>query len=182
MTNWHDPSLMLAEFAALVKLIHVLSGMYIWEFIQGLEYEYSIITGRRKFTWTAPIYLAGRWSTLLLIIIEFLQLDTSFAINCQAMITTSFTFGTLSLISTSTLVTLRAFALWEQNKVVIAIGSTLWLANASSYLYSIVTFRGHQVDAFCLFVHTSHASILILSTFITDFVLLAFMLSGVLRW
>jgi hypothetical protein len=30
-----------------------------------------------------------------------------------------------------------SFALWEQKKVVIAIGSTLWLANATSYVYSL---------------------------------------------
>ncbi|KAH9969862.1 hypothetical protein BC827DRAFT_1263031 [Russula dissimulans] len=195
MTNWHNPSLVLAEFGpspssqgnsnnldsltvALEKLIHVLSG--IWEFVQTLQYEYSILTGRRKATWTSPAL--GRWSTLLLIIIEFLELDSSYSLNCQAVVTTTFTFGTLSLLSTSTLVTLRAFALWEQNRVVIAIGSALWLVNASSYLYSIITFRGHQVDAFCLFVHTSHASILVLSTFITDFVLLVLMLAGVMRW
>jgi len=92
------------------------------------------------------------------------------------------TLGALSFLSASTLAILRAFAVWEQKKTIIVIGSTLWLANASSYIYSLSTFRGHQVDGFCAFVHSSRISILILSTFITDISILVLMLAGVLRW
>jgi len=49
-------------------------------------------------------------------------------------------------------------------------------------LSAIVTFRGHQIGDVCVFIRSSHSNMLVLSTFIMDFVLLAFMLAGVLRW
>ncbi|KAH9969863.1 hypothetical protein BC827DRAFT_1263032 [Russula dissimulans] len=220
MTNWNNSSRILAETplsplskespvpfvqltVVLVKLIHVVSGIYIWEFVQSLDYEFSIMTGRRKFTRTSPLYIGGRWCTLILIIIRLLISDTSRVMSCQAAVTVPFvryshplmlaghlsfnwkhikTLGTLSLLLASTLAILRAFALWEQKKVVIAIGSTLWLANATSYVYSISTLRGHQVDGVCLMVHSSRTSVLIISTSITDISILLLMLAGVLRW
>jgi len=113
---------------------------------------------------------------------EFVSLNTSLDISCQAVTTSDFAFGTLSLLSASTLVILRTIALWEQRKVVIAIGSALWLANATAYIYSVSTFRGHQIDGACVFIHSSRSNIIILSTFITDLVLLSLMLAGLLRW
>jgi len=126
----------------------------------------------------------ARWFTLLLVIIEFVNLNTmaSLNISCQAVITSGFTFGTVSLLSASTSVILRTFALWEQNKVIIAIGSTLWLANATTYIYTVSTFRGLKLDGACLYIHSSRANVIVLSTFITDFVLLTLMLAGILRW
>jgi len=126
--------------------------------------------------------------------------------------------GTLSFLFASTLAILRAwaklvlssvhsssqcgivsFALWEQKKVIVAIGSTLWLANVTSYIYSLhlspyqkwsfwnrlpglSTSHGHQVGVFCEIVHGSRFSALLLSTFITDFSILVLMVAGVLRW
>ena len=46
----------------------------------------------------------------------------------------------------------------------------------------VVTFRGHWIDGICVFIRSSRASVVVLSTFIMDFVLLALMLAGVLRW
>jgi len=182
MTHWHDLPVIYAENVALVKLCHVLGGLYIWEFVQSLGYEYSIITGRRKLTLTSPLYIATRWLTLVLITIEFAGFDARHPITCQAMITLNFTFGTLALLSSSALVILRAIALWEQNKVVIAIGCILWLTNASIYSYSIATFRGENGQGYCMFNRASHDDILVLSTFITDFSTLALMFAGVMRW
>jgi len=77
---------------------------------------------------------------------------------------------------------LRVYALWERNKVVIAIASAFWLANAASLTYTVFTARGHRDDGRCIFDHILHTRIGIFSTFITDLVLLVLMLSGILRW
>jgi len=184
MTNWHSPSLIFAENVAFVKLVHAVGGVYIWEFVWSLGYEYSIMTGRRKFTWSFLPYIAARWFALILTIVEFVALDTSLNMTCRAMMTSDFVLGSLTLLSASTLVILRAVALWEKSKVIIAMGCTLWLANATTYIYgiSISAFRGLQINGVCMFIRSSHASILVLSTFITDLILLALMLLGALRW
>ncbi|KAH9969917.1 hypothetical protein BC827DRAFT_1163984, partial [Russula dissimulans] len=73
-------------------------------------------------------------------------------------------------------------ALWEQRKVVIAMGSALWLANATAYVYGAFTLRGDKIDGAGMFIHLSHSNIIILSTFFTDLVLLSLMFAGLLRW
>ncbi|KAH9969912.1 hypothetical protein BC827DRAFT_47296 [Russula dissimulans] len=76
-------------------------------------------------------------------------------------------------------------ALWEQRKVVIAMGSALWLANATAYTYSMSTFRGHKIGGVtgaCVLIDSSGSTIIVLSTFITDLVLLSLMFAGLLRW
>ncbi|KAH9969918.1 hypothetical protein BC827DRAFT_1164003 [Russula dissimulans] len=102
MTKWHNPSVILAETIAVVKLVYVVGGLYMyaiiflisdesifnicttgWEFVWSIGYEYSIMTGRRKFTWSFLTYVAGRWFTLLVVIIEFVSLETSLNINYQ---------------------------------------------------------------------------------------------------
>lgn len=182
MTNWHDPALQEAEDVAHVKFVHVMGGLFIWEFLLNLDFEYSIMSGRRKFTRTSLIYIASRWFTLLLIIVEFLGFDSSQRIDCQAQVSTLFTFGTLAYLSASALIILRIYALWERQKVVVAVVSVIWLANAVSYVYTIATTYAHRVDGICVTFNPLRNRIYIFSTFISDLAFLAFTLTGVLRW
>jgi len=184
MTNWNGPSVILAESIALVKFVHVISGLYIWEFIWSLDYERSIMTGRRKFCRTSPIYIGCRWFTLLVVTLELLDLNTSHDIDCKVMVTIIFVFSFLMFLLASSLVILRIGVLWEHNKAVLTVVSTAWLANAAIYIYSTITGidRGHWAASVCALEHTSRAKLYVFSTFITDLVLLALMLAGVLRW
>ena len=73
-----------------------------WEFIIYLDYEYSIIRGTRKFTWTSlvssfsaqlgirglytlgrQLYVGCRWCTLAAVIIQLVGFDVTGGINCQ---------------------------------------------------------------------------------------------------
>ncbi|KAI0256382.1 hypothetical protein BJV78DRAFT_1278883 [Lactifluus subvellereus] len=182
MTNWHDPVRVVADYIALIEFVHVLGGLYIWEIVLNLDYEYSIIMGKRKLTRTFPLYLGCRWCPLFVITGHFVGSDISHEINCQALVLMIFTFGYLSFLFSSALIVLRICALWEYNKAVIALASASWLANTASYIYSGVTSRGYWTGSICAIQHTEHTKISIFSTFITDLILLALMLIGLLRW
>src|SRR5712672_1972635 len=72
-----------------------------WEFVWSIGYEHSIITGKRKLTWTSPVcifnlamtgrvhslhcqlYIGARWLTLVLVTIEFGGFDARHLISCQ---------------------------------------------------------------------------------------------------
>jgi len=125
-----------------------------------------------------------RWCTLLVVILEFVAFDSdmSHQMDCQALVTIDLTFATLSFLFASALVILRIYALWEQNNIVIAISSTIWLANAVSYVYSLATLRGQRFGDLCVIDNLLHTRVCIFSTFITDLALLVLMLLGVLRW
>ncbi|KAH9034713.1 hypothetical protein EDB85DRAFT_2144148 [Lactarius pseudohatsudake] len=173
--NWHDPARVLADLVALIKLNHFLGGVYIWEFVLNLDFEYSILMGKRKLTWTSPLYLGCRWSSMSLIIIQFLGYDTPHEINCQIS-------AYLTLLFASALIALRITALWEHNKNVVAIAFTSWLANFTIYVYSTVKSRGGWTGSICVIQDTFHSNISIFSTLAMDFLLLALMFVGLLRW
>jgi len=90
MANWRDPALEYVENVAHIKFVHVIGGLYIWEFLLNIDFEYSIIVGRRKSTHASSLYITCRWCTLLTVILELLAFDAPQRINCQALITTVF--------------------------------------------------------------------------------------------
>jgi len=68
--------------AALVKLVYVLAHTS-WEFVMYLDYEFSILRGRRKFSWTSLFYVGCRWCTLAALIVQLVGFGNFHGINCQ---------------------------------------------------------------------------------------------------
>ena len=94
LTVSHDP----------IPIPHSLSCSS-WEFLIGLQYELSVIRGRRPYMWTIwvcssllfgcvpgvdhpteKIYSLTRLCTLISVILNMLALDSSNSINCQVRI------------------------------------------------------------------------------------------------
>ncbi|KAH9999664.1 hypothetical protein BJV74DRAFT_166064 [Russula compacta] len=182
MTNWQDINVQLADALILIKLVHVVAGVYLWEFVLNLHYDYAIIMGKRKFVRTQLLYMGCRWSTLSAIIVQLVGLDTSQPINCRIWLMMNYFFGYLAVLFASSLIILRICALWEKKIIVVVIACSCWLASAASYTYSVATFGGHRVGTFCEVDHSLHNRISVFCTFISDLVLLVFMFIGVLRW
>ncbi|KAH9043448.1 hypothetical protein EDB84DRAFT_878017 [Lactarius hengduanensis] len=180
--DWHDHARVIADYLIFIKLTHVLGGVFIWDFVLNLDFEYSILRGKRRLTWTSPLYLGSRWSSLSLVIVQFLALDSdgSHAIDCQAVIVMVFVFAYLTLLFASALIALRVTALWEYNKIVVAIAFTSWLANVIIYVYSTAKSRGYWVEGECVIQHTFHSNISVFSTLASDFLLVTLMLG--LAW
>ncbi|KAI9455444.1 hypothetical protein BJY52DRAFT_1386110 [Lactarius psammicola] len=182
MVNWRDPDTVKAEELALIKFIHVIGGIYIWEFITCLGFEYSVITRKRKFTWSFPLYLGCRWSPLFAITSQFVGFDVSRKIDCQAWVILAFMLGYLSFVFASALIILRIAVLWNRNKIIIAFACIVWIGDAATYVYSLTTLRSAWDERSCTVLHTDHSRIGVLSTFTTDLILLVLMLTGLMRW
>ncbi|KAJ3484654.1 hypothetical protein NLI96_g5496 [Meripilus lineatus] len=56
MVDWTSPEEIKFERDILVKVIHVLAGIYFWEFLTSLDFEWSFCCGKKKFSW----YMDGR--------------------------------------------------------------------------------------------------------------------------
>ncbi|KAI0294363.1 hypothetical protein BC826DRAFT_341901 [Russula brevipes] len=57
----HDPSVVMdTDSPALVKVWHVMDGIFLWEFFTTLGYEWSVIWGRRPYRWTIWVCSDGR--------------------------------------------------------------------------------------------------------------------------
>ncbi|KAH9006164.1 hypothetical protein EDB86DRAFT_3070183 [Lactarius hatsudake] len=205
MVDWSNNSTIAAENTALAKLVHVIGGIYIWEIVSCLGFEYSVISKKRKFTWSFlvrrpsqlwrrqwrrpdvrdSLYLGCRWCPLFAIALQFLGFDVSHKIDCQACVILSFMFAYLSFMCTSALIILRVVALWNHTKTIIGFTCAMWLGNTIIYAYSLTTLRStwtEQPESFCAISHTDHGRISIFSTFTTDLILLVLMLTGLKRW
>lgn len=182
MVDWRDPAIVAAEHVALIKFVHVVGGIYIWEFVSCLGFEYSVITKKRRFTWTFLLYLGCRWCPLFAITSQLLRFDDSHKIDCQAWVVLTFMFGYLSFLFASALIILRVAVLWNRSKTVITFACVVWLGNATAYVYSMATLRSAWVGGSCTVLHTDHGRTSVLSTFVTDVILLVLMLTGLMRW
>ncbi|KAH8985480.1 hypothetical protein EDB92DRAFT_1361818 [Lactarius akahatsu] len=174
------------EYFALIKLYHAIWGVLIWEFVVNIGFEYSVFTGKRKFRSSFLLYLAARWCPLFCVITILVGFDSVNRINCQAVVIFVFLFSHLSLACASALIVLRIAAIWGLNKIVISIASVAWLADAGTLIYGVVVLHGTwsrdlPVGA-CKITNTLETRTNILASFATDLVLLALMLTGLLRW
>ncbi|KAH9173128.1 hypothetical protein EDB89DRAFT_808256 [Lactarius sanguifluus] len=182
MTDWKSPAVVTAEYFTFVKLCHAIWGVLIWEFVVNIEFEYSVFTGKRKFRSSFLLYLAARWCPLFCVITILVGIDPINRINCQANIIFAFLFANISLVSASALIVLRIAAIWGLNKIAISIASAAWLANTGSLIHSLAVLHGTWSGGICKVTNSFETKTNILVTFVTDLVLLALMLIGLLRW
>jgi len=83
MVDFHNPTVISLDAWALTKLCHAMGGLYLWEFFVNLDYEWSVIRGRRPYRWTIWVYSFTRVATLVTIILNLGGLDITAKINCQ---------------------------------------------------------------------------------------------------
>ncbi|KAH9173125.1 hypothetical protein EDB89DRAFT_2242503 [Lactarius sanguifluus] len=195
MTDWKSPAVITAEYClslgpptlpptfltiyicitvALIKLCHTMSGILIWEFVVYIGFECSVFTGKRNFRSSFLLYLGARWCPLFCAVTILVGFDSANQINCQL-------FSHLSVASASALVVLRIAAIWGLNKFAISIASAAWLANTGSLIHNIAIVRATWSEGICKVTNISETKSNILVNFINDLVLLALMLTGLLR-
>ncbi|KAH9041772.1 hypothetical protein EDB85DRAFT_1381868 [Lactarius pseudohatsudake] len=182
MTDWKSPVVVTAEYSALVKLYHATWGVFLWEFVVNIGFEYSVFTGKRKFRPSFLLYLGARWCPLLCVITILVGFDSTNRINCQAFVILVFLFSHLSIACASALIVLRIAAIWGLDKIAISIASAAWLANTGTLIHSLTVVRGNWSGGICKVTNPPETKINILVSFVTDLVLLALMLTGLLRW
>ncbi|KAH9990101.1 hypothetical protein BJV77DRAFT_1125488 [Russula vinacea] len=84
MVNYDDP---VTTSARVAKLWHIVNGIFIWEFITNLDYEWDVILGHRPYYGRYGfVYSLARVSTLLAVILNMVNFDTTTPINCQAWV------------------------------------------------------------------------------------------------
>ncbi|KAN0112031.1 hypothetical protein V8E52_007948 [Russula decolorans] len=164
----------------LLKLWLIVSGIYIWEFVTNLHYEWGIIRGYQTYRWTIWIYVIARWATIAIVILILIHLNVTSQINCQG-------FSLLSLGSGSLLLVLRILAIWNRNKGIVAIVAIICVANVSLLLLVSLPYH-EQIHSVwepaansCKITNIEVCQIAMVSGFVTDTALLLIMLAGLLR-
>ncbi|KAI9431677.1 hypothetical protein F5148DRAFT_1271041 [Russula earlei] len=184
MANWKSFSALVAELLTLVKVVHFMGGMYIWEFLISLRFEYDVLTGKRKFRPSFLIYLGARLFPIVTLITCFVWQDANFRPHCQILASFAFVSSYVGGLFASALIILRIVAIWERNKIVIVITSVSWLANVGACIRCAATLRASWDETIqsCRVLDVVGTRYNVVFIFISDFVLLALMLTGLLRW
>jgi len=125
MVDFQDPNVIARDYMVLTKLFHTMGGLYIWEFVTTLDYEWDVIQGRRPYRWTIWIYSFTRLATLMAVILTMVGLDATRPMNCQVWVTFTFIFY-VGLATSILLIVLRIIAIWDKSKVVIALAAITW--------------------------------------------------------
>ncbi|KAH9990099.1 hypothetical protein BJV77DRAFT_635636 [Russula vinacea] len=182
MVNYDNPVTIAQELAGLVKLWHLVDGIFIWEFLTNLDYEWDFIQGHRPYRWTIWVYSLARVSTLLAVILNMVGFDTTATINCQAWVTSGIFFAYLAVVSSSLLIVLRVIAIWNKAKIIIAIAMGIWVIDISLFIDGTIRLRStwsHEA-LICVVVNIESTKPAIIGSLVSDIGLLLIMLIGLL--
>jgi len=186
MGNYRDPATVTLDFLTLVKLWHTVDGLYIWEFVITLDYEWSVFRGYRQYLWTIWVYSLTRLAALMAVIIHMIGFDTLSLINCQAWITSEIFFAYSAFAGATLLIVIRTIAIWNRNRIIFMITMGIWCTNVGFLIYSIVLLRSDRsswapAEGLCVELNTDSSKYNVSATLATDMTLLLIMLAGLLR-
>jgi len=172
-----------SEILAVQKFWHALAGLFIWEFVTTLDYEWSVIQGHRRYRWTIWIYSVTRLATLMTVILNLVTLDITAPTNCQVLSTFSFFFAYTTFALSSLLIVLRIIAIWNKHKAIVGLATVLWVTNVSLLILGIARIRAVWVpeNSSCSVPNIESGKPNVVSVLVTDIVLLLVMLVGLLR-
>ncbi|KAF8494700.1 hypothetical protein F5888DRAFT_1716127 [Russula emetica] len=154
----NDPTMSTQASLAVMKVWYTLNGLYIWEFIITLDYEWRVIRGHLPYRWTIWVYSLTRVAALVGVILCIVGMDFTIPLHCQLWMSFS-----VVLIDTASI------AIWNRNKVVITLSIIVWL-------HAVWEPAQHTCDP----VNTKSSVLSLLPAIISNLVLLLIMLVGLL--
>ncbi|KAH9967683.1 hypothetical protein BJV74DRAFT_277454 [Russula compacta] len=183
MVNLQDPAVVAKYGSISDKVWHAMTGLFVWELIVTLDYEWSVFRGHRPYRWTIWIYFTTRVATLLAMICLILDFDASIPSGCQVFVTFHLFLSNLAWATASLLIVLRIIAIWNRDKVIVATSIGVWLVNLSFLIQGVVRPRSawDPVQGGCATLNILTTKPTMISVFVTDFILLLIMLIGLIR-
>jgi len=111
--DWKSPEEIQNESEAFMKVVHVAAGVYYWEFLNSLDFDWAFITGKKKIHWPMIFYFGGRYCQVLCIIgLLIVVNDMSTRLDCQALFTFAQLTGQAAIGFASINLAIRAMAVW----------------------------------------------------------------------
>jgi len=166
-----------------VKVMHACAGIYIWEFVTTLDFEWEVYTGRRPWRWSFVVYVAARVLALICIILSLVGFNLTRQFNCNTWVRLVLFTAWFGASSASFLLVLRGIAIWGRDIRVVVLTGLVWLANLGGSFYALTQGHTEWSPALhgCVISGTYEFSGSILINFVQDFVLLSVMIYGVLH-
>lgn len=163
------------------KLFHSLIGIYIWEYVLSLDFDFAFLTRGRPFRWPMIFYFLNRYLLLgaLIGILVSSDSDSTSKLNCQLLYLFNQLAGNASTIVNVNL-GLRTIAVYGFSKPIIAVLVILILGHWSLILLGIqIKAVWNDNQHACTVDSGSHIAIMT-ATFVysTCFTLIVFLLNA----
>jgi len=118
MPDWNSPQVMAKTGLVFTQMMFTFLGVYLWELFTTCDFEWSLIKGRRKFTWPLIFFFLTRYCILWALIGLIITFTLETPVNCQALYIFNSLTGNLAILAASTSLMIRTIALWERKKYV----------------------------------------------------------------
>ncbi|KIY43462.1 hypothetical protein FISHEDRAFT_78324 [Fistulina hepatica ATCC 64428] len=86
MVNYSNPVVIERDALGLVKVAHASAGIFIWEFVTTLHYDWYILTGKRPRTPPSMVYLLARFTTLVSYACFMFGFNAYTKYNCKGVV------------------------------------------------------------------------------------------------
>lgn len=113
MVDWNSPENVLSSADALSKVGNVFFGLYVWEFLSSLHFDWEILVGKRKFKWPMAVYFICRYSMLASQVVGIVGLDSVTPVNCQALLKFAEITADIAVTMASMNLAIRTAAVWN---------------------------------------------------------------------
>jgi len=141
MVDWKSPNAIARDGVAFLKLVHVLLGIYCWEFVISLGFDWKYLSGRRRMRWPLVFYFLNRYMMLFCLVGITVALDVTTEINCQVLYVFNQLMGNMTIGLVSINLSIRTMAVWGQKWYIVGPLIVIILGHWSILL------RGVQVRA-----------------------------------
>ncbi|KIK68478.1 hypothetical protein GYMLUDRAFT_237528 [Collybiopsis luxurians FD-317 M1] len=165
MVDWQSKAEIAKDQVVFTNFMHVLLGLYIWEWFTSLDFDWSYIRGRKQFRWPLIFYFLNRYCLLFALIGITISLDVTTEINCQALYTFNSCFGNAAIGLASINFSLRTMAVWSQRWYIVIPLVLVILGHWSLLLHGILIHAAYDPDTkACIITDTDNK--LLAATFI----------------
>ncbi|KAF9528712.1 hypothetical protein CPB83DRAFT_875912 [Crepidotus variabilis] len=164
MVDWLSPTEIAKDAKAFDRFMHALLGVYIWEWVVSIDFDWEYISGRRKFRWPMIFYFLNRYCLLFALVGIAIALNVTEEIDCQALYTFNQCFGNAAIGLASINLSLRTMAVWSRKWYIVFPLVAIILAHWSLLLHGILLKASWVPEVGCVIVETD--SKLLAATFI----------------
>jgi len=183
MPNWSDPLEIQHDTEVFIKVLNLLLGLYTWEVLGSLRFEWQVISGQKKFTWLMIVYFLCKYSLLLCLIVVNITTGATTEVNCEALYTFGQISGNTAIGTASTLLMFRTIAIWSGKKFIVIPLCILSLGQWAILLSGYVSVKSSwSPEAMTCIVHTQPRLIkaMYVYTMLFDLTVLALSVTGLL--
>ncbi|KAI1794437.1 hypothetical protein LXA43DRAFT_883692 [Ganoderma leucocontextum] len=165
MVDWKSSQEVAKDSASFDRFMHTLLGLYLWEFVTSLPFDWQYLIGKRKFKWPLIFYFAGRYFLLFALIGMYVLTNVwLLPVNCQALYTYNQIFGNATIGLASINLSLRTMAVWSQAWYIVFPLVCVILGHWSLLLHGVLLKAAWVADQGCAITQTSNT--ILAATFI----------------